>query len=426
MPTLESPTLAKILAFVLALILAAVASAAQAALYHINRGRLRHLVENGLPRAQAVQKVFDEPTHIFATILAIGTLGIGGALGSVILLALEPEVPWPWGGVGLVLGGILLLLSVQFLVRAVAIANPDATALLLIGPLGVFGVLLGPVLVPLRMLERFSLRALGLSSVSQPAAVAQEELRMLVETVEDSTALEKDEREMIHGIFEMSQRPVREVMVPRIDIVAESSAAAIREVLDRIVASGYSRIPVYEDGPDNVVGIVYAKDLLRHLREGTLDDPIQPIARPAYFVPESKKVDELLQNLQQKRVHMAIVVDEYGGTAGLITIEDLLEEIVGEIQDEYYVHEEELFQQLSEREAIADAKTPIREVNEALELNLNGEEFDTLGGLVYHELGKVPVEGDEISVDGCLVRVLGTQGRRIKKLRVTLMEETAQ
>jgi putative hemolysin len=207
--------------------------------------------------------------------------------------------------------------------------------------------------------------------------------------------------------------------------VAEPREATIGQVLDRIVASGYSRIPIYDGSVDNVVGIVYAKDVLRHMREGALADPVRPIARPAYFVPETKRVDGLLQDLQAKRVHMAIVVDEYGGTAGLLTIEDLLEEIVGEIQDEYDVNEEELLQQVSEREALVDARTPIRDLNEALDLHLSVDEFDTLGGLVYHELGKVPVEGDEVRVNGCLVTVVSTNGRRIKKLRVTLVEEPA-
>jgi putative hemolysin len=228
---------------------------------------------------------------------------------------------------------------------------------------------------------------------------------------------------MIHGIFGMSARPVREVMVPRIDVVSMPRDASLGEILDRIVLTGYSRIPIADDSIDNVVGLVYAKDVLRALRAGALDDPVEPIARTPYFVPDTKKVDELLQDLQQKRVHLAIVVDEYGGTAGLVTIEDLLEEIVGEIRDEYDDNEEVPIQRIDDYESVVDARVSIRDVNDALDLHLEVDELDTLGGLVYHELGKVPAEGDEVRVNGCLVTVLSTQGRRIKKLRVRIVEE---
>ena len=425
--SLEPATWAALIAFGLSLLLSAVAVAAQAALFYLNRTRLRHLIDSGVPRAQAIFKVFEEPTSVFSTILVLGTLGIAGAVGSTILLALETGAreAWPLGALGLALAALVALLATQVVARTVAVARPEGTALLLFGPLRAFAIVLAPLLVPLRGLERAGLRMLGLDRVAGPGVVAEEELRLLVETVEDSPTLEADEREMITGIFELSERPAREVMVPRIDIAAEPREATIRQVLDRIVASGHSRIPIYEDSIDNIVGIGYAKDVLRHLREGTLDDPVSPIARQPYFVPETKKVDELLHDLQQKRVHMAIVIDEYGGTAGLLTIEDLLEEIVGEIQDEYDEHEPELFERLNERETVVDARAPIREVNDTLDLHLNVEDFDTLGGMVYHELGKVPAEGDEVRVDGCLVTVLSTDGRRIKKLLVRRVEDPA-
>jgi putative hemolysin len=243
-----------------------------------------------------------------------------------------------------------------------------------------------------------------------------------VESGEDSGALERDEREMINGIFELSQVTAREVMVPRIDVAATREDALVAEVLGVIVSTGHSRVPIYEGSLDNVTGIVYAKDVLKHLQSGSLDDPVKPLARPALFVPEAKKVDELLQELQQRRVHMAVVVDEYGGTAGIITIEDLLEEIVGEIRDEYDQAEEAHMEQISDREAIFDARTSIREANELLALHLPDDESDTLGGLVYDRLGKVPAIDDEVLVDSCTIRVMSTDGRRIKKVRLLVGE----
>jgi putative hemolysin len=193
----------------------------------------------------------------------------------------------------------------------------------------------------------------------------------------------------------------------------------VRDVLDRIIETGHSRIPVFDQTIDNITGVLYAKDLLKHLRDGTPSAAAAPLAREASYVPETKKVDELLHEMQQRRVHLAIVVDEYGGTAGLITIEDLIEEIVGEIQDEYDVAEEAMIQEISETEALFDARVSIRDVNDTLDLDLGDEDFDTLGGLLYHELGKVPAVGDEVRVDGAVVTVLSTTGRRVRKVRVT-------
>jgi CBS domain containing-hemolysin-like protein len=206
-------------------------------------------------------------------------------------------------------------------------------------------------------------------------------------------------------------------MVPRMDIVATTEESTVRETLDRIVESGHSRVPIYDATIDNITGVVYAKDLLKFLRDGAQTAPVKPLAREPSFVPETKKVDELLHEMQQRRVHVSIVVDEYGGTAGLITIEDLIEEIVGEIQDEYDV-EEDLIQEVSDDEALFDARVSIRDVNDTLDLEIEDEDFDTLGGLLYHELGKVPNVGDEVRVDGALVTVLTTTGRRVRKVRV--------
>jgi CBS domain containing-hemolysin-like protein len=208
-------------------------------------------------------------------------------------------------------------------------------------------------------------------------------------------------------------------MVPRIDIVAVPIESSVRDVLDRIIDTGHSRIPVFDQTIDNITGVLYAKDLLKHLRDGSPTAPATPLAREASYVPETKKVDELLHEMQQRRVHLAIVVDEYGGTAGLITIEDLIEEIVGEIQDEYDIEEAPMIEEVSETEAVFDARVSIRDVNDTLDLDIGDEDFDTLGGLVYHELGKVPSAGDEVRVDGAVVTVLSTLGRRVKKVRVT-------
>jgi magnesium and cobalt exporter, CNNM family len=327
----------------------------------------------------------------------------------------------PWLAIVLGVLELLILLMVQFLGRVLALSRPEQVALTFVRPVGLLNRVLFFVLVPLNTLERGIRRVLGVQRGLTPAD-AEDRLRHLVEGNAD---LEEDEREMIASVIELGEQPVREIMIPRIDIVAAPANAIVRDVVDKIVESGHSRIPIYDGTIDNIVGVVYAKDLLRFLRDGSQTAPVLPLAREPAFVPETKKVDELLHEMQKSRVHVAIVVDEYGGTAGLITIEDLIEEIVGEIRDEYDV-EETMIEEVNDHEAVFDARVSIRDVNDTLDLDIEDEDFDTLGGLLYHELGKVPNVGDEVRVDGAVVTVLSTTGRRVRKVRVTKVQTTEQ
>jgi CBS domain containing-hemolysin-like protein len=240
----------------------------------------------------------------------------------------------------------------------------------------------------------------------------------LVELHEGNGAAENGELAIIRRVTNMVDTSAREIMVPRIDMVTAEATSTMQDVRETIVSRGFSRIPVYDETIDNIVGVVYAKDILRYLAEGSQPGSLRAIARPPYFIPEGKHIDELLAELQEQKVHMAIVVDEYGGTAGLVTIEDVLEEIVGEIQDEYD-REEAPIQRLTETEAVLDARVSVDALNEMFQLEIEGEDFDTLGGFVYHELGRMPAPGDEVNSDGVTMRVLSVLGHRIKKVRVT-------
>jgi CBS domain containing-hemolysin-like protein len=400
--------------FAVAALVVFLCATAQASLVYIDRARLRHMLEEGTPRANALMRLLDEPTSSLSTILVVYTLAICAAAASAFWFDLDLWLNLaPWVAAVAALIQLLILLVVQFLGRVVAVARPERVALTFVRPVELLIRVLFFVLIPLNALDRWVRSLLGVQRGITPAD-AEDRLRHLVE---GNTDLEEDEREMIASVIELGEQPVREIMVPRIDIVAAPDSATVREALDRIVESGHSRIPIYDSSIDNIAGVVYAKDLLKFLRDGEQAEPVKPLAREPSFVPETKKVDELLHEMQQKRVHLAIVVDEYGGTAGLITIEDLIEEIVGEIQDEYDV-EEELIQEVSDEEALFDARVSIRDVNDTLDLDIEDEDFDTLGGLLYHELGKVPSAGDEVRVDGALVTVLTTTGRRVRKVRV--------
>ena len=227
---------------------------------------------------------------------------------------------------------------------------------------------------------------------------------------------------MINAVIELGERRVHEVMIPRVAIAALAPDATLEQAIDLVVEVGHSRIPVYRDSIDEIVGILYAKDLLPYLKPDAGPRPaLRKLLRPPVLVPESMTIDDLLHELQRRKVHIAIVLDEYGGTAGLVTIEDLLEEIVGEIQDEYDV-EEPMVVRLSDNEARVDGRADVDELLELFDLDLkleDEEEYDTVGGLMYHRVGGVPSPGDSIDVDGLRLTVETTDGRRVGKVLVT-------
>lgn len=224
---------------------------------------------------------------------------------------------------------------------------------------------------------------------------------------------------MISSIFELGEKEVREVMIPRTDLVALDVTTPIREVLDEITRIGHSRLPVYEGSADDIVGILYVKDLFRKLARGERDLELRRLLRPVHFVPETKKVDDLLREMQRDKMHLVIVVDEYGGTAGLVTMEDIVEEIVGEIRDEYDV-EQELVLPVSENEAVMDARVPFEDVRETFDLDVApSEDYDTLGGFITNQLGRFPRAGEQVEVAGVRFVVETVEGRRIRRVRVT-------
>jgi CBS domain containing-hemolysin-like protein len=246
--------------------------------------------------------------------------------------------------------------------------------------------------------------------------VTEEEFHELMEASEEEGLINEEESGMIRAIFALGETVVREVMVPRTDMACISVDAGTEELIATIIACGHSRIPVYDGTVDNITGILYAKDLLKHWGDSTPDLDIRKSARPPFYIPETKNLEELLQEFKKRRVHLAIVIDEYGGTSGLITIEDLLEQIVGDIQDEYD-REEELIQFQPDGSTVVDARLPIEEFEQLFEIEIEREKFDTVGGLIFYLLGRVPRTGDEVSGSGIRFTVLSAGERRIGKLR---------
>jgi CBS domain containing-hemolysin-like protein len=305
-----------------------------------------------------------------------------------------------------------------FVPRSIGRKHAKQVLLLMVFPLELITWITRPLVAVLFFLTRIVTAPFG-ADPREGTLVSEEDIKALVETGEQQGVLDVEERDMIHSVFALGEKKVHEVMVPRTDIVAIDVNTPPQEVLETVVAAGHSRIPVYEGSPDQIIGVLYVKDLFRRLARGEKEMTIRPFLRPAQFVPETKKVDELLREMQKDKVHIAIVVDEYGGTAGLVTIEDLVEEIVGEIRDEYDV-ENEMVLPVSEHEAIMDARVPFSEVQEAfgVEPPEGVADFDTLGGFITHELGRLPKPGETVVRDGVKFVVESVEGRRVGRVRV--------
>jgi CBS domain containing-hemolysin-like protein len=235
---------------------------------------------------------------------------------------------------------------------------------------------------------------------------------------EEEGVIDQEEHEMIHGIFELKQAVVREVMIPRPDIKCVSSKAKIKDVIDLIISKGHSRIPIFEGKIDNVVGIVYAKDLLKFWGKDEETIPLEKVMRQPYFIPETKRLEELLKEFKRKRVHIAIVVDEYGGLSGLVTIEDLIEEVFGEIEDEYDQRVEGKIIRLGDGSISVDAKLEIEELESYLDIEIEKENFETVGGFIFHLLGRVPKVGERVDFGDLRITIESTDGRRIERIKV--------
>ncbi len=406
--------------FAVSVVFVAVASAAQSAFGYLNATRLRRLLQQGASRSQAMFEVVHNPGPFLSSISLLYTLSV--ACATVITIDfMQTALTGVGARVLTALAAAILVLIAQAMGRRIATLWPERVASALYSPLRTIGVITLPIVWPGYVIADRMLRVFFKSKAEDRLATTEEDLRVLVDAVEETEALEEDEREMITSIFELSDRDVREIMVPRPDIVAVEVSFSVAATVDLLIATGHSRVPVFEGDLDHINGLVHLRELAEALRNERDESAVAGLVRAAHVVPETKKIDELLHDFQTQHIQMAIVADEYGGTAGLVTIEDLLEEIVGEIHDEYDVVEERI-EVISEGEAIIDAGVSIHDVNETLNLDLDATEYETIGGLIYDRLGKVPTAGDVVETDHVTLRVLATKGRRIQRVQVTIQE----
>lgn len=423
------PTLVLIIS-ALALVLLA---GAEAGVIAITRRRIRGVSVTGLP---ALLRVYVRERQRLLRALRTGiTISTIAATASAIAIALNGS-PATWPRV--TIAAILVALGVSALrtgIRVIVLSHPDTIPPKLVRPTGIAQVILSPIAWLLGAIAALPLRAFGLAGAAENVDPAEELIGMLEAAEEEEDAALLEERRMMRGVLEMSTQTVRELMTPRTDVTAVSTDARFDDVMKVISDSGYSRIPLYEGSLDRIVGVVYAKDLLAYSANRDVTPSLVEIARPPYLVPETKRANELLADLRRDKVHLAIAVDEYGGTAGVITVEDLVEEIVGAITDEYDTAGPDI-EQVSETEAIVDAGLTIDELNDLFGTEIRSDDFDTVGGLIVTSLGRLAVPGDEVIAprpedleDGAAavtMRVLSILGRRIKKVRVQRYEPAGE
>jgi len=417
-PQLDGEAWLQIFVLIVSLFLCGFAAAAETALTSVSRIKLKNLVEEGDRRASEIEKLLTKPNTLLSTILVFNSVAVIVASSMATVLALR--ISATLGElISSVVISIVVLIFCEITPKTAAVQNPLFWARIFVRPVRVATSLLHPLIWLLTVITTFLVRLLGGHVKHKGPFVTEEELRLLVTVGEEEGILEEEETEMIHSIFEFADTTVREVMVPRIDMVTLSSDATVTQAIDLALQGGFSRIPVYQAdiGLDEIIGVLYTKDMLKQLREGHSGFPVRDLVRPTYFVPETKKLDDLLREIRQKRIHMVIAVDEYGSVAGLVTIEDLVEEIVGDIKDEYD-REESLYEEVNEHEYVFDAKISIYDFNELMHMHLADTDYETLGGFVYAQLDKIPNTGDTITYEDLTFTVLAKRGRRITKIRV--------
>jgi len=426
-------TVIQLVVIVVLTLLEAVFVAAEIALVTIRRTRIEQLVEEGNRNARRVQRLVAQPGRFLAvTQIGLTFIGFLASAFAAVSLTIELQTLLESAGVApgyaepLSLVIITLLLSLFTIVfgelvpKSLALAHTERFALTLSAFVDFLLRPLSPLVALLTFVTTAISRALGAGEMDS-SQMSTQELKFIVERGGEQGILEAEEEQMINAVIELGDRRVHEVMIPRIAIAGLPATATMEEAIDKVVEEGHSRIPVYEDSVDEVIGILYAKDLLPFLKGSSGNRPsLRSLLRTPVFVPESMSIDDLLHEFQRRKVHIAIVLDEYGGTAGLVTIEDLLEEIVGEIQDEYDV-EEPMIIRISDNEARVDGRAAVDDLEELFDTQLgleDDDEYDTVGGLIYHRVGGVPNPGDEVEVDGLRLTVETTDGRRVGKVLV--------
>jgi putative hemolysin len=408
----------ELLSLVALLLVSALLTGAEAAYFSLGRARLKRLAEERGSGDSALQPLLKRPHDLLVTLL-VGTTLVQIA-AAAFAAAIAAEIFGPVG-LPIAIGTMTVLLVVfgEVLPMTLAVEHPERYSAWVNRPVRWLSVFVWPFRALLGGLAALTLRVVGSERKQGEPEISEEELRTLVDVGAREGIVDRTEREMIHKVFELEDTLVREVMVPRPDMFCLDLATPTPDILPLLRENLHSRVPVFDETVDQIVGVLYTRDLLPYLRGLPSDFELRAHLHPPYFVPESKRADALLREFQAKKLHLAIVVDEYGGTAGLVALEDLLEELVGEIRDEFD-EEERLIQKLDATTYRVSGKLSIEELNAATGLNLPNESFDTVGGWVLDLFGRVPRKGEKAHTDEVTVAVEKVQRTRVVEVLLQL------
>ncbi len=407
---------------IICIIFLAILSGSEVAFISLNRIRLRHLIEKGSTSAKIAQKIRDEHDRLFGSVVLSSTLFtiLASSIGTAMAIDL-------WGEdkgiiIATVVMTIVTVIFADLTPKTFAVTYAEGIALALARPMEIFIKIVSPFVWIFSRISNGLIRLFGGAIKPAPQFLTEEEMKAMISIGEEEGALEKEEKEMLHNVFAFGDKKVTEAMVPRTEIVAITEDALLAEVLSLVTDEGYSRYPVIMENVDNIIGVLYVKDILRKMakEEITPNTPIRNFIRDAYYIPESKMVTALLDEMQKNKFQIAIVLDEHGGTAGLITLEDIMEEIVGGLQDEFEAIEaEKEVEVVDERTFVVSGYTGMDEINELVGTDLDSKDFHTIGGFLFGLFGRLPKVGEQLRYHSLRFLILEMDGKKIEKLKIT-------
>jgi putative hemolysin len=410
------------LIIIISLFLIALLSGSEVAFIAVNRIKLRNLVEKGVSSAKTVQKIREQHDRLFSAVILSGNLFtiLATSVGTAVALRLFGEEN------GIIIATVVMtFLTVIFgelAPKTFAVAHAEKIALLLAKPIDMYIKIITPIVWIFNKVSNLMIRLLGGEIKPAPQFLTEEEMKAMISLGEEEGALEKEEKRMLHKVFEFGDKKVSEAMVPRTEIVTIPEDARVADALKLVSEKGYSRYPVIKETVDNITGVLYVKDIVRRMSKEDIkpETPIKGFIRDAYYIPESKMVTALLDDMQKNKFQIAIIVDEHGGTAGLITLEDIIEEIVGGLQDEFEAIEaEKEVEIIDENTFVVSGYTDLDEVNELIGVDLKSEEFNTIGGFLFGLFGHLPKAGEQLRYQNLRFLVLEMDGRKIEKIKIT-------
>ena len=418
--SLDSSDVIQLIILLVLLFLSAFFSSAETAMTTVNRIRIRSLADDGNARAKTLLKITDDPAKFLSAIL------IGNNIVNLSAASLTTSLAYGLGGsMVAIASGILTLLILLFgeiTPKTMATIHSEKISLLYAPVISIFIRLMTPVIFIVNGLANIILRIIHIDPNANTNVMTENDLRTIVDVSHEDGVIESEEKEMINNVFDLGDAKAKDVMVPRVHVTFADVNSTYDELIDIFREDKFTRLPIFEDTTDNVIGTINMKDLL--LYDNKKDFHLRDILREAYFTYEYKNISELLLEMRESSFNIAIVLDEYGETAGLITLEDLLEEIVGEIRDEYDDNEEDFIQEIGPHEYLVEGSTNLEEINDRLDLDLSSDDYDSVGGLIIEHLDRLPEAGDEITTeDGIRMIVEKLDKNRIEQVHMYLTEQ---